>query len=69
MFCPLVEAIALHRNALKEGKEILIFPPDSDPNALSAELAYRQPPRLGEAGGLTNLAILKRYDQSRSIAN
>ena len=69
MFCPLVDAIALYRNALKEGKEIFIFPPDSDPNDFFSELAYLQPPRLREAGELTNLAILERYDQSRSIAN
>ena len=69
MFCHLVDAIALHQNALKEGKEIFIFPPDSDPNDFFSELAYMQPPRLREVGGLTNLAILSRYDQSRSVAN
>ncbi|MBD2744020.1 hypothetical protein [Coleofasciculus sp. FACHB-1120] len=77
MFCPLVEAIALHQNALKEGKEIFIFPHDCDPNNFfteiaydfSTEITYMQPPALGEAGGLTNLAILKRCDQSQPIAN
>lgn len=68
MFSPLVEAIAFHQNALKEGKEIFIFPPDVDPNDLFTERTYIQPPVLGEAGGLT-LAILKPYDQSQSIAH
>ena len=77
MFCPLGDAIALHQNALKEGKEILIFPPDCEPNNFSTEIAYdfsteinyMQPPVLGETGGLTNLAILKRCNQSQPIAN
>ena len=69
MFSRLGDAITLHQNALKEGKEIFIFPSDCDPNDFFSELSYIQPPRLREAGGLTNLAILKRYDQSRPIAN
>ncbi|MEP0747566.1 hypothetical protein [Coleofasciculus sp. FACHB-501] len=69
MFCPLVEAIAFHQNALKEGKEIFIFPPNCDPNDFLSDLTYIQPPVLGEAGGLTNLAILKPYDRSQSIAD
>lgn len=69
MFSPLEEAIVLHRNAMKQGQEIFIFPSDCDPNAFYTELAYIQPPSLGEGEGLTNLAILERYDQSRPIAN